>query len=100
MKVLVIGLIMPTSTKPDFDYTKYDTNLVTPSSVKKMLEIALDPKGGVTKKIINLVQLIVAGICMFILWRLREAEEAKHKQKYEVKETNDNQNEIDDDDLD
>ena len=86
--------------KKYFDYTPFETDLVTTRTVKKMLDVALDPDGGFKNKVMNFISLIVAGICIFILWRLRDNALQKHKQQYEIGETNGNQDQIDDDDLD
>lgn len=88
-----------TTEKKQFDYRPYEISSVSPSTIKKMITLALEP-GSFVKKIVAAVQLIIAGIGVFILWRMQSNAEAKHKQDYEYGKTKDNQDDINDDDLD
>ena len=85
--------------KQPFDYSPYDVEVVTPGMIKKMISVALE-KGGYVKRIINAIQLVLVGIGIFILWRLQETAEKKHKQAYEYAKAKEDQDKIDDDDLD
>jgi len=84
----------------EYDYEKYDTKIVDEKVIDDLIQMVLSAGTGYWASIIAGIKLLCIAAFIFIKWRMLEKDLMIAKQKYQIKQSKNNKDQINQDDLD